>query len=108
MNCISAYNQLFRRWTLLVLTGLVAACGIPASESADRAGTREYSLHYTLSPDPRTSTVQVSMRLSQPFDLVREISFPISSDISDVGGDGDLRIRNGRVQWVPPSDGASW
>lgn len=107
MNCISAYNQLFRRWTLLVLTGLVAACGIPASESADRAGTREYSLHYTLSPDPRTSTVQVSLRLSQPFDLVREISFPINSDISDVGGDGDLRIRNGRVQWVPPSDGGT-
>lgn len=107
MNCISAFNQFSRRWTLLVLVGLVTACGIPASESADRAGTREYSLHYTLSPDPRTSTVQVSMRLRQPFDLVREISFPVNSDISDVGGDGDLRIRNGRVLWVPPSDGGT-
>ena len=86
MNCISAFAQFFRRWTLPVVAGLVAACGIPASESADRAGTREYSLHYTLAPDPRTSTVQVSLRLRQPFDLVREISFPVSSDISDVGG----------------------
>ena len=107
MNCISAFNHFFRRWALPALACVVAACGIPASESADRASTREYSLRYTLSPDPRTSTVQVSMRLRQPFDLVREISFPINSDISDVGGDGDLRIRNGRVQWVPPSDGGT-
>jgi len=47
------------------------------------------------------------MRLRQPFDLVREISFPINSDISDVGGDGDLRIRNGRAIWIPPSDGGT-
>lgn len=107
MNCISTFNQFLRRWTLPILAGMVAACGIPASESADRANTREYSLHYTLSPDPRTSTVLVSLRLRQPFDLVRQISFPINSDISDVGGDGDLRVRNGRAEWIPPSDGGT-
>ena len=59
MNCISAFNQTTRRWALLALVGVLSACGIPASESADRANTREYNLHYTLAVDPRTSTVKV-------------------------------------------------
>ncbi|MDH3620236.1 MAG: hypothetical protein OER91_05055 [Gammaproteobacteria bacterium] len=105
MNCISAFSQLPTRWALLASLLLAAACGVPASESADRANTREYSLHYTLAPDPSTSTVLVTMRLRQPFNLVREISFALNTDMSDIGGDGDLRIRRGRAQWFPPSDG---
>ena len=107
MNCISTFNRFLRRWSLPVLAGMVAACGIPASESADRSSTREYSLHYTLSPDPRTSTVLVSMRLRQPFNLVRQVSFPVNSDISDVGGDGALRVQNGQAEWTPPTDGGT-
>ena len=86
---------------------LLAACGVPASESADRANNREYSLHYTLSPDPATSTVHVVMRLQQPRDLVREISFPAGEAISDLGGDGDLRIKDSHAHWIPPSDGGA-
>lgn len=107
MNCISAFNQTTRRWALLALVTVLSACGIPASESADRTNNREYNVHYTLAVDPRTSTVKVSMRLRQPFDLVREISFPINSDISDVDGDGDVRIRQGRAIWLPPTDGGT-
>jgi hypothetical protein len=64
-------------------------------------------MHYTLSPDPANSTVLVEMRLRQPRDLVREISFPVSNLISDVAGDGGLRVHNNRVQWQPPADGGT-
>ena len=107
MNCLSAFRKTPSCWTLLVALASLAACGVPASESADRANNREYSLHYTLSPDPATSTVRVEMRLRQPHDLVREISFPVSDLVSDVGGDGDLRVHKNRVQWQPPEDGGA-
>jgi hypothetical protein len=91
---------------MVTLVSLVA-CGVPTSESAGRTNNLEYSLHYTLSPDPATSTVLVEMRLRQPRDLVREISFPVSDLVSDVNGDGDLRVKNNRAQWQPPAAGGT-
>ena len=104
MNCFSAFNIFPIRWAVPAVLAMLAACGVPSSESADRTHNREYSLHYTLSPDPDTSSVLVAMQLRQPRDLVREISFPVSGAISDVGGDGDLSIRDERVHWRPPAD----
>jgi hypothetical protein len=105
MNCFSAFTKVHWRWSLLAALGLAAACGVPESESADRANTREYSLRYTLTPDPTTSSVRVSLRLQQPRDLVREISFPVNADISDIEGNGDLEVGDGRATWSPPADG---
>ena len=107
MNCFSAFSKIPGRCALLVALTLLAACGVPTSESADRDGTREYSLHYTLSPDPATSTVRVGMRLRQPRNLVREISFPIDALVGEVRGDGDLQVRDGRARWLPPSKGGT-
>ena len=107
MNCFSAFSKTPSRWALLAALTLIAACGVPTSESADRGNTREYSVHYTLSPDPTTSTVRISMRLRQPRNLVREISFPAGVHVSDVGGDGDLQVREGRVRWLPPANGGT-
>jgi hypothetical protein len=107
MNCFSAFNIFPVRWAVPAVMAMLAACGVPSSESADRTNNREYSLHYTLSPDPDTSSALVAMQLRQPRDLVREISFPVSGAISDVGGDGDLSIRDERVHWRPPADGGT-
>ena len=107
MNCLSAFSKTPGCWALLIAVASLAACGVPTSESADRANNHEYSLHYTVSPDPTTSTVRVALRLRQPRDLVREISFAVSDLVSDVGGDGDLRVHNNRVQWQPPTDGGT-
>lgn len=107
MNCFSAFNDAASRWVVLTTTALLVACGVPASESADRSNNREYSLHYTLSPDPATSSVLVTMRLRQPGNLVREVSFPVSNAISDVGGGGDLRVRDNRAYWQPPASGGT-
>jgi len=107
MNCLSAFSKNPSRWGLLVALALLAACGVPTSESADRESTREYNLHYTLSPDPATSTVRVRLRLRQPRNLVREISFPLDDLVSQVGGDGDLQVRDGGVRWLPPLSGGT-
>lgn len=105
MNCFSALTKVRLRWSLLAAVGLATACGVPSSESADRSSTREYSLRYTLTPDPETSSVQVSLQLQQPRDLLREVSFPVTADISQVKGDGELRIDDKVANWLPPRGG---
>ena len=107
MNCFSAYTDIHRRWLLPALAMLLVACGVPDSESADRTNSNEYSVHYTIEPDPATSTVHVSMRLSQPPSLLRELSFAVAPSISDIEGKGDLDVHAGRVHWLPPADGGT-
>jgi len=84
----------------------VAACGIPASESADQPDTREYSLRYELRPDPETGGVEVGMRVRQGRSLLREISFP-SASLRDVEGDGQVVVANGRINWQVPAGGGT-
>jgi len=92
---------------LLLLAGalLCVACGVSDSESADNPKLREYSLHYTLKPDPTASRVRVVLRLTQPGNLLRELSFPLDERLSDVEGDGKVAFRDGIVHWQPAADG---
>ncbi len=73
--------------------------------SADRRDEPEYDLHYTLTPQPANATVAVSLRLRQPRNLLREMSFPIDSRISNVRGQGAIRLTEDRVFWQPPPSG---
>jgi len=105
MNCFSARTDKDRRWLLPALLLLVSACGVPDSESANRSNSDEYSVQYTLEPDPGAATVHVSMDLRQPPRLLRELSFEIPPNITNIEGDGELRIEARRAYWLPPADG---
>ena len=105
MNCFSARTDKHRHWFLPALMLLVAACGVPDSESANRSNSDEYSVHYTLDPDPAAASVHVSMNLRQPPRLLRELSFAIPPNVTNIEGDGELRIEAGRAYWLPPSGG---
>jgi len=105
MNCFSARTDKHQRWLLPALMLLITACGVPNSESADRSNSDEYSVHYTLEPDPAAATVHVSMNLRQPPRLLRELSFSLPQNITNIEGDGDVRIQAGRAYWMPPADG---
>ena len=105
MNCFSARTDKDRRWLLPALMLLVSACGVPDSESANRSNSDEYSIHYTLEPDPIAATVHVSMNLRQPPRLLRELSFAIPPNVTNIEGDGELRIQGGRAYWLPSADG---
>ena len=107
MNCFSAFTKVPLRWILLIGMGLAAACGVPTSESADRSSTREYSLRYTLTPDPATSSVHVALRVEQPRDLLRKLSFPVNEYISQLDGDGELIVDAEWVSWAPPAGGGT-
>ena len=105
MNCFSARTDKDQRWLLPALMLLVSACGVPDSESANRSNSDEYSVHYTLEPDPTAATVHVSMKLRQPPRLLRELSFAIPPNVTNIEGDGELRIQGGRAYWLPSADG---
>jgi len=105
MNCFSALCA--SRCHALLLSGalLCAGCGVSDSESAGSPNDREYGVQYTLQPDPKASRVRVNLRLRQAGSLLRELSFPLDSHISDVVGDGEVRIAGGTIHWQPPSGG---
>ena len=63
MNCFSACSIRACRLALLLALLPLAACDV--SDSADRDNEREYNVHFTISPDPATSTVRVELRVRQ-------------------------------------------
>ncbi len=107
MNCVPGLQSVARRWLLVGCLIVLGSCGLPESESADRRDDPEYDLSYTLTPDPAAATVGVSLVLRQPRNLLREVSFPIGAGVSDVRGDGDIQIEDGRISWQPPSSGGA-
>lgn len=107
MNWLSACNNLLRSAGPALLLLCITACGVSDSESADRNGAREYSVHYTLRPDPSASVVAVELELTQPAGLLRELSFPVTPGISALQGDGELLTYDGRVHWLPPAAGGT-
>ncbi len=105
MNCFSTRKFLLRQAMSALVLVCVAACGV--SDSADRENTREYSIHYTLTPDPNSATVKVELRLRQPQGLLRELSFPASERISELDGDGELQVYGERIRWQPAARGGT-
>jgi hypothetical protein len=107
MNCFSARTDKHQRWILPVLMLLVAACGVPDSESADRSNSNEYSVSYTLEADPAAATVYVSMNVRQPPRLLRELSFSVPPHVTGIEGDGELWVQDDRAYWLPPANGGT-
>ena len=93
---------------LLLAVFVLPACGV--SDSANPDNEREYSAHFTISPEPASSTVRVQLRVRQPSALLRELTFPADDTVSDVRGDGQLATDSGQVRWMPPPTGGtlSW
>ena len=107
MNCVPGWQSRSRRWLLLSCLTVLCGCGFAESESADRQDEPEYDLHYTLTPEPANASVAVSLRLRQPRNLLREVSFATDGRINDVRGDGAIRLADGRVHWQPPPRGGT-
>ncbi|MDJ0709904.1 MAG: hypothetical protein QNJ14_05925 [Woeseiaceae bacterium] len=107
MNCVPALRSITRPWHLLACLAALAGCGVPESESADRRDVPEYKVHYTLTPDPANGTVQVSLRLDQPRDLLREVTFVAGAHIEGIRGDGNVELPDERIVWHPPRRGGT-
>lgn len=101
MNCISGSIL------LICLIGC-AACGVPASEMATGKTSANYSVHYTIAPDPRDGSVAVEMAVQQTRGQLRELSFVITGTrMSEIKADGKLQVDEDTVRWLPERTGGS-
>jgi hypothetical protein len=106
MNYISRLNV----GVLLLSLAWCSACGDPTTNSYLPADPLNYRLDYVINPDPDSSSVAVTMRLSQAQFLLRELRMPLNPGISDLDADGDLSIVDNSAVWSPPATGGefSW
>ena len=101
MNCISGS-------TLLICLIACAACGVPASETAAGNAPANYSVHYTITPEPRDGSVAIEMAVQQTRGQLRELSFVITgTGTSDLRADGKLQVSDDTVRWLPGRTGGS-
>ena len=116
MNCFSGLGAQSlqsaladkRRWALLSGLIIFAACGVEPSESADGPVERDYGVHYLVHVDPAKSSVEVTLEIRQSRRQLRELVFPsVTSAQSGFNGDGELRISDGSLRWLPPTNGGT-
>jgi len=99
MNCISGS-------TLLICLIACTACSAPASETEDDAATGDYSVHYTITPDPTAGVAEVEMTVVQDRGNLRELVFSADhSKFRDFSADGELSRDGETVHWMPDRDG---
>lgn len=90
----------------LVLLFLVFCAWQSGASSADSSA--RYRIEYRVSPDPAAGGARVEMRLRQAGHLLREIDMStLGGRLSQFEGDGELSRGDGRVTWLPPTNGGS-
>ena len=67
---------------------------------------RVYGADYSITPDISKHGAFVELRISQNEWLLRELSMPYDEKIiSDIDGDGQILLDDGRIRWEVPADG---
>lgn len=98
-----------RRHLLLASMVLLACAGCGASTEGTAAPTDPlaYEIDYVLRPEPSEGVVDVTLRVTQPRALLRELRFASDPRLTDLDGDGELTSSDGVVTWYPPADGGT-
>jgi hypothetical protein len=95
--------------SVLGLCGMIAACGIPSSESAPQtqAQRHQYRLEFEVTPDIDAAGAHIELKLSQTRRQLRKMTMRIDPEhIHDVRGDGGLRIDGDIVSGLPERGGS--
>ncbi|MDJ0940626.1 MAG: hypothetical protein QNJ00_12775 [Woeseiaceae bacterium] len=96
--------------SIAAMLGALSGCGTSVADENPPRGL-VYEIEYRLTPDPLSQTIGVTMSVSQPRHLLREVRFAAPAErLFDVAGDGELDIDDGRLSWRPPESGGmlSW
>ncbi len=104
MNCISSLKS--RSLLLLVLTGC-AACAEQVAEAPAAGDSLEYRIDYVIGANPPDGTIDITLRLRQSRDLLREVVMLTDARYGDFSGDGELQATAGEVRWLPPAQGGA-
>lgn len=97
-------------WALPVAV-VVAACSVPAEDSAAQTEPGLYDIRYTVMPEPASGRVAVTLDVDQAAHLLREVRFDFDPErYGGFRGDGELQVDDGLVRWYVPADGGtlSW
>lgn len=79
---------------------------VAQSQTAQPMPARVYGADYRITPDISRGGAEISLRIRQNRRLLRELSMPLRGRaISELSGDGEIFVTNGRVRWLPPADG---
>ena len=92
------------------LVSIVGFCSLAfngASFAAEISEPRRvYGADYSITPDISKHGAFVELRISQKKWLLRELSMPYDEKIiSDIDGDGQILLDDGRIRWEVPADG---
>ena len=91
-------------WLCLLLPILLSAC----ADAAPAADDRLYLLRYAAHLHPESGSAGITLTLSQPRALLRELDFNAPAEFyTDFGGDGELRRDANRLLWRPPAKGGT-
>ncbi len=104
MNCIPGSGIR----PILIIIFWLFACSVAASAPgiAESEKERVYGADYLITPDISKSGAFVELRISQRMGLLRELSMPYDETaLSDIDGDGQISLNDGKIRWVPPADG---
>jgi hypothetical protein len=102
MNCIAKASA-----TLATIFVICSSCNAQATESVVGSQTLKYDVSYTVVPQPLQGTLEVTMRVTQPRSLLRELRFAENPRISDTEADGELLVTSGEIIWRPPAKGGT-
>ncbi len=102
MNCIPGSE--IRKISIFVFCFLALQVAQSAQEIAE--AKRVYGADYLITPDISRAGAFVELRISQRMGLLRELSMPYDETaLSDIDGDGQISLNDGKIRWVPPADG---
>jgi hypothetical protein len=95
---------------MLVCAMFSSACGAQVADSEAAADPLAYRIDLSVQPRPLDSSVDVTLRLTQPRALLRELRLLNDPRMSAMRGDGELLRDGDRTRWLPPADGGtlSW
>ena len=97
-------------WAVPLLI-VVAACGMPAEDSAAQTDAGPYDLVYSIAPRPAAGEFAVTMSVTQSAPLLREVRFSFDPErYSEFSGSGELQVEDGQLRWYVPNGGGtlSW
>ena len=104
MNCIPGSG--IRPLPFFFLVLFCGSVAVSTTASAEPVKERIYGADYLITPDISKAGAFVELRISQSGGLLRELHMPYDDRaLSDIDGDGQISIADGRIRWLPPADG---
>ena len=87
---------------------LFALAVVSSAAAMQAPRDRVYQIQYRATLEPATHRAQAQIRITQPWQRVRSVNLLMPEDrYREVAGDGEIKRKGERVEWVPPREGGT-